>query len=251
MKLFSRKYSTGLVLSGGGVRGIAHLGVLKALVEKKIEIKIISGASAGALMGAFFSAGLAPEEILEIISHKKFYDLVRISFPRSGFFNVDGLRKVIKSHLKIERIEDLPIPMFITVTNFREGKSEYINKGSLVDYLIASAGIPMLFEVTKINNIPYIDGGVMDNLPIRPLREKCKKIIAVHTNPVVQNEEVRNPARVAERAFHLAIAADVNRKKKLADIFIEPPELQNFGLFDFKKSKEIFQIGYDTAMLLL
>ena len=75
------------------VRGIAHLGVLQALIEKNIDIDIISGASAGALAGAFFSEGYSPYEILDIFSKKKLIELIRIAIPRSGLFKTDGLKK--------------------------------------------------------------------------------------------------------------------------------------------------------------
>jgi NTE family protein len=251
MKLFSRKYSTGLALSGGAARGIAHLGVFQALNEKKIEVGIISGSSAGALAGAFFAEGFAPEEILSIISRKKFYELVSFASPRKGFFRVEGLKKILESHLKTQRIENLPIPLVVCVTNFREGRPEYLTEGPLIDSLIASASIPVLFRITTINSTPYIDGGVMDNLPIEPIRDRCRKLIAVHTNPVGRNEDPQNPVQIAERAFHLSVASGIQRKKELADIFIEPPELQDFGFLELKKSKDIFRVGYEAAIKAL
>jgi len=247
MKIFQKKFRTGLVLSGGAVRGIAHLGVLQALIEHKISINIISGASAGALAGALFSEGYSPFEILDIFSKKKFYEFVRISFPRSGFLKVDGLKKLLNKHLKTKRLEELPVPLVVSATNFREGKIEYFESGQLIDVLIASSSIPFLFEMQKIDGIPYTDGGVMDNLPIEPIRSRCRNIIAVHVNPLGQYETVKNPLQIIERTFHLAVASAIQRKKSLADLFIEPQGLTEYGLLDLRKAKTIFQIGYDSA----
>lgn len=251
MKFFQKKFRTGVVLSGGAVRGIAHLGILQALIEQNIRIDIISGASAGALAGAFFSEGFSPVEILEIFSKKKLYDLVRISIPRSGLFKVEGLKKILKKYLKTPNLEDLPIPLVVSTTNFREGKAEYFESGPLIDILMASSSIPILFEMAKINGIPYTDGGISDNLPVEPIRDRCRTIIASHVNPLGEFETIKNPIQVIERTFHLAIASEIHRKKELSDLFIEPAELKDFGLLDFRKSKTIFDIGYKTAKKLL
>ena len=251
MKFFQRKLRTGLVLSGGAIRGIAHLGVLQALIDRNIRIDIISGASAGALAGAFFSEGFSPAEILEIFSKKKLFDLVRISIPRSGLFKVEGLKKILRNYLKTPNLEDLPIPLIVSATNFSEGNAEYFESGSLIDILIASSSIPILFELTKINGVSYTDGGVTDNLPIEPIRDRCRNIIACHVNPLGEFEAHKNPIQVIERTFHLAIASEINRKKELVDLFIEPAELSSFGLLEFRKSKKIFEIGYKTAQKAL
>jgi NTE family protein len=248
MPFTTTKYKTGLVLSGGAVRGIAHLGVFQALEEKNIKIDIISGASAGALAGAFFAEGYHSMEILEIFLKKKIFEIITIAVPRTGLFKVDGLKKILRSQLRSRNIEDLPIPLIISATNFKEGKIEYFNSGPLVESLIASASIPVLFKVARINANYYIDGGIMDNLPIRVIREKCDKLIAVYTNPIGKLEKVKSLIQIAERAFHLAIASEVINKKTLADVFIEPAKLKEYGLLELRKACEIYKIGYEAAM---
>ncbi len=248
MKVVPRKYKTGLVLSGGAVRGIAHLGVLQAIEEKKINIDIIAGASAGALAGAFFSEGYHSHEILEIFLKKKIFKLMRVSVPKKGMFKVDGLKNILKSQLKTKNIEDLPKPLIISATNFLEGKVEYFDKGPLVDTLIASASIPVFFEIAKLNDGLYIDGGIMDNLPIKTIRHKCDKIIAVYANPIGKLNKAKSLIQIAERAFHLAIASEVINKKEMVDVFIEPVKLKQFGLFELRKAHEIYRIGYEAAV---
>jgi NTE family protein len=248
MQLFPRKYKTGLVLSGGAVRGIAHLGVLQAMEEKKIKIDIVAGASAGALAGAFFCEGYHSAEILDIFLTKKIFEIMRMSILRKGVFKVEGLKKILRLQLKSKSIEDLPKPLIISTTNFCEGKVEYFRKGPLVETLIASATIPVLFEIAKLNDSLYIDGGIMDNLPITAIRNDCDKIIAVYANPIGRIEKAKSLLQIAERAFHLAIASEVIHKKELADVFIEPPKLKQYGLLELRKAREIYKIGYEAAV---
>ncbi len=247
MGLFSKKERIGLALSGGAVRGFAHLGALQALDEAKVHVDIIAGTSAGSLVGAFYLDGYSPKEILEIFTAKKLYELLFLSLPKSGLLRTDGLKKLLKKHLKATKIEDLDRPMIITATDFSSGKVKYFSKGPLRESLLASAGIPVLFEVITIDSSPFIDGGVMDNLPVDPLRDKCKKLIAVHVNPIGKVDKIKGPMQVAERAFHLAIASEIQRKKELADLFIEPEDLAGFGMFDLKQAEKIYKIGYDAA----
>ncbi len=250
IKIF-KKYKTGLVLSGGAARGFAHLGVLKALEEYNMKPDIISGVSAGSIAGVLYADGYSPEEILDILMHKKISEYFRITIPKTGFFKVTGLEDILKSTLRVKTFEELKIPLIVTVTNIEIGKPEYINSGTLIDILIASSSIPILFESKKTKGTVYVDGGIMDNLPVMPILNRCQKIIGVHVNPIGKLDNITGIAHIAERSFHLAIAAEIDRKKELFDYFIEPEKLKKYGLFDVKKGKEIFQIGYEAAKEIL
>ena len=250
IKLF-KKYKTGLVLSGGAARGFAHLGVLKALEEFKIKPDIISGVSAGSIAGAFYADGYGPEEILEILTHKKITEYFRITIPKNGLFKVPGLEEILKNNLRAKSFRELKIPLVVAVTNLERGMVEYIKSGNLIDILIASSSIPILIEAKMINGAYYADGGIMDNLPVNPILKDCQKMIGVHVNPVGKMGNITGLTHFAERAFHLAVAAEIERKKSLFDYFIEPERLVKFGLLDLKKGKEIFQIGYDAAIKII
>lgn len=251
MKLFARKYRTGLVLSGGAARGIAHLGVLEAILEKKIQIDIISGVSAGSIAGALFLDGYHPREILEFFANQKIYKLIRISVPRSGFFKIEGLKKILKSNLRAKKIEDLEKPLIITVTNYLKAQVEYFSEGPLIELILASSSIPVLFEAQYLNKVPYIDGGIMDNLPVDPLANKCKKIIGVHVNPIGETNTSSGPWQVAERSFHMAIASEIKRKQEQMDLFIEPNELTKFGMMELRKAEKIYKVGYEAGITAL
>ena len=96
-------YKTGLVLSGGGLRGFAHLGAIEAMYEQNIYPDIISGVSAGAIVGVFLAAGFSPSETLSFLVEGKFMDYVKFSIPRTGVFEMDGIRKLLNNKIKVNR----------------------------------------------------------------------------------------------------------------------------------------------------
>jgi NTE family protein len=105
-----------------------------------------------------------------------------------------------------------------------------------------------LFETKHINKIPYIDGGIIDNLPVDPILDRCRKIIGVHVNPIGEINTSTNPWQVAERSFHMAVASEIRRKQALLDLFIEPKELTKFGLLELRKAEKIYKVGYDAGI---
>jgi len=108
-----------------------------------------------------------------------------------------------------------------------------------------------LFEAVSINNKEYIDGGITNNLPLAPIDGDCSTLIGVYVNHSGFRDHVKGLGNVAERAFHLAVSTDIERKKSLFDIYIEPRELANYGFFDLKKGPELYRIGYETALEML
>lgn len=247
----AHKYNIGIVLSGGAARGFTHLGVLKALEEFHMKPDIISGVSAGAIAGALYADGFTPEEILEIYTHKNFFEFIQMTVPKTGFFKPTGLRETLKKNLRASTFDQLIIPLVVTATNLLEGKSEYIREGDLVEAILASSCVPVLFETVMINNIPYIDGGVMNNMPAEPIDGVCNKLIGVYINPTGRIDQLKGMIHIAERSFHLAIASEMRTKQHLFDIFIEPPEITNYSLFDLKKAPELFEVGYRKTVEIL
>lgn len=120
-----KKYKIGIALGGGGARGFAHLGVLKALKERGIKADIISGASAGSIVGGFYADKKSPEEIFKIIKEKGFFKYTNFNIPKTGLVGLDGLEKQIDEDLSVENIEDLPIPFIAAATNLNAGEVAY------------------------------------------------------------------------------------------------------------------------------
>jgi NTE family protein len=240
---------TGLVLSGGAIRGFAHLGALQALNEQGFYPDIISGASVGAIVGAFYADGYLPAEIYELFKKTKKFEIAELAMKRNGLLEINGIEKLLKKNLRARYIENLKIPLYITLTNLNTGKVEYVNTGNLIKSVIASSSIPVLFKPVKIESQWYVDGGVTDNFPVFPLIDKCKELIGVDVYPLGTTTELKGLVNMALRSFHIGVNANLRSKQKIMDIFIEPEGLKNIGALDFSKRQEMYRMGYDEAII--
>ncbi len=234
----------GLALSGGGAKGFAHLGILKALEEYGIKPDMLSGTSAGAITGAFYGYGYKPQEIFTIVSNTGFLKSVRPAWSWTGLLSLDGFREMMLKYIPENSFEALKIPLTVAATEIRLGKVVYFSEGELVNTVIASSSIPALFNPVPVNDQVFIDGGIMDNLPVRPLIGKCDFIIGSHTNPVSQKFDIKNLREITERSLLIAINVNSGMSKSYCNVVIEPPELGNYSTLDLAKAKEIFEIGY-------
>ena len=240
------KNKVAFVLSGGGARGIAHLGAIKALNEKGIFPDYISAVSSGAVFGALYADGYSPDEILQMFinSKSKYWEL---SFPKQGLLKISKLTRTLRKNLKSTNFETLKIPLFIAATDLINAKCVYFSSGNLIRIIIASASIPVLFSPVVIDGIPYVDGGVLNNLPINPIRSLADKIIGIHVNPLSKEKEFNNLVSIAIRSFHLSIGKNVRYKSHQCDMFFEPPKLNKYSVLETSKLTEIFDIGYKYA----
>jgi NTE family protein len=239
-----KKYKIGLVLSGGGARGFAHLGVIQALNEAGIFPDVVSGTSAGAIVGALYADGYSPKEILKLTNYSNRLKYFRPTLPKDGLLHISGMIKILEENLRAKTFEELKIPLFITATDLNNGCVDYFSSGELRNVIIASSSIPVLFKPVIINKKHYVDGGVLDNLPIKPIENICRYIIGSFVNPTGYEEKVDNLISIAERTFLLSMSKEVTEKSKKFDLFIAPLELRNYKILDPTKSKELFQVGY-------
>jgi len=239
-----KKYKTGMVLSGGGARGFAHLGVLQALNETNIFPDVFSGTSAGALVGALYCDGNSPREILQIMKRQSKLDYMRPTLPRDGLLQISGVSRLLEAHLKAKKFEDLKLPLTVCATDLNNGVAVYISKGELITAVIASSSIPVLFKPVIIKEIYYVDGGVLDNLPIKPIENKCNLIIGSFVNPVGYEKSTSGLITIAVRTFMLNQAREVEEKGSKFDILIAPKELTQFGLLESERADEMFEMGY-------
>jgi len=242
-----KKYKIGLVLSGGGTRGFAHLGVIQALNEAGIFPDVISGTSAGALAGVLYADGHTPKEIQKILNSGSRLDFMRPALPREGLLQIGGVIKILKNCLHAKTFEELKIPLYVSATDLNNGKAVYFSTGDLLDPVIASASIPVLFQPVIINNICYVDGGVLDNLPIRPIKNQCKILIGSFVNPVGYMEKISGLINIAERTFMLSMSKEIIEKSKKFDLLISPLELRKYKILDPEKADELFAIGYKAT----
>jgi NTE family protein len=240
--------SIGIALSGGGARGISHLGVLKALTEFGIKPSVISGSSAGSIAGAFFAAGYPPREVLDIIKKGKFFSWANMVWRKPGIFDMHGFSEIFHRHFPSDSFEALSIPLHVAVTDIHKGETLYFSSGELTKILIASSCIPIVFEPVKHNGLTLVDGGLTNNLPVERLKGECKYIIGVNVNPISQRTENLHLRDLIDRSFHLALASTLRTKAALCDLFIEPPGLDKYGIFDVKHADDIYRRGYEHTI---
>ncbi len=242
-----KKFKTGLVLSGGGTRGFAHLGVISALYEKGIKPDVISGTSAGAIVGAFIAANKSPEEILEIFSSGTFFKYTNLHFPVDGLLKLNGLQEVIQNEIPYKNIEDLPVAFYIAVSNLNKGIVEYKNKGLLDIAVLASSSIPVVFSPVEIDGEYFVDGGLLDNIPIEPIKNDCEQIVTVNINPLERDGKFKNLIQVAVRTFYMNANANIRQIRKYSSVYIEPEGINSYDIFRLSHSKELFKLGYSSA----
>ncbi|MFD1553502.1 patatin [Putridiphycobacter roseus] len=244
------KPKIGIVLSGGGARGIAHLGILKALEEFGVQPTIISGTSAGAIAGAFYAKGFSIKEILAIVKSGKFFNFSSILIKKQGVFSMKGFENIYKQYFPKNVFSDLKIPLYVTATDIMKGEVVHFSTGNLSMSLMASSCIPVVFQPIAYKGTYFVDGGVLDNFPIDPILNKCDKVIGIYVNSIKKEVEAIHMNDILDRSFHLALNNNLGPKIKKCALFIEPPDMSQYGIFDLKKIEEIFEYGYQYGRTL-
>lgn len=234
----------GLVLSGGGARGVAHIGVLKALDEMGVKFSMVSGTSAGSIVGSLYAYGYSPDEIFTLIKSLSIFKSVRPAWTWAGLLRMDGLQELLLKHIPENSFEKLKLPLTVAATEIRKGRIEYFTSGELIPAVLSSCSIPAVFNPMSFNGGLYVDGGLFDNLPVRPIRDACDKIVGLHCNHITQEFDPNSLRTVIERSLLMAINANTLVSKALCDVYIEPPNMSKYGSFDIGKAQEIFDYGY-------
>jgi NTE family protein len=241
------KHKLGIVLSGGGARGIAHLGVIDALHDHGIEPDLVAGTSMGAIIGCFYAAGLKSDLILKEIKKEKITKFLSWSLPGDGFFDLEHMEELMEKHIGKNDFKALKKPFYISVSNLNSGKNEVVSKGPLFEFVIASASIPIVFKPRVINGKTYVDGGLQNNLPVLEVRDMCEKIIAVDVNYTGTMQKIDGMKEMAERCLRLVVETNIWKSIEACDVFIQPEETQYYSTFDFRKADEIYKMGYTST----
>lgn len=240
-------HKIGLVLSGGAARANAQIGALHALNEHGIYPSHISGASAGALIGALYCSGYSPLEILELSKSQEFLSIFKIGFLNKSLTEMTRLKTFLRKHIK-PTFKELKIPLYISVTNLNSGECEIISKGDIVDFLAATCAIPLLFRPVKIDDNLYCDGGLINNFPIEPLEKICDKIIGLNVCSHQKKSSIKGVIAITERCLQLAVWNTVKERMHKCDVIIEIDKTFEYGLFSISKAQELFDIGYQTTI---
>ncbi|GHT34209.1 hypothetical protein AGMMS49574_21280 [Bacteroidia bacterium] len=243
-----KKYRLGLALSGGGAKGFAHIGVLKMLEECRLMPDIISGTSAGSIVGVLYADGYSADKIQELFTGREFSEFAHLQIPKDGIFDSNRFCKFLKRHLRAKRFEDLKIPLVVVATDLDKGRSHEFRTGPLVDAVVASCSIPIIFSPVEINGTHYVDGGIFRNFPVSTIRDECERIIGVNVSPFIQQKYKQTLWGIAERTYHYLFRANTVEDRLKCDVLIETEDVDGYKTFDLENVATIVGVGYDAAV---
>ena len=235
----------GIVLSGGGARGVAHIGVLKALDELGIQFSIASATSAGAIIASLYAYGHKPDKIFEFARTLSILRSVRPSWARAGFFTMEGVRDMLLHAIPENDFSALKIPLIIAATEIRKGEIHYFSEGELIPAIMASCSIPAVFSPVSFQGGLFVDGGLLDNFPVFPIRDKCDFVVGSHCNQISHDFDAKSIKVMIERSLLIAIYGNTQNSRSMCDVFIEPPKMDHFRIFEIGRAQEIFDLAYN------
>lgn len=244
-------YKLGMAFSGGGVKALCHVGVLKAFDEQNQQPDILAGVSAGAVVAALYADGYSPDSIVDLFAHYSFLDVLSLDWPKGGLLSMNGFKSLLDSLLTAERFEDLALPLRVVATDLDRGLSVVFDSGSLVDALVASCSVPILFSPYVINGVNYVDGGLLQNLPAFALRQDCETLVGVSTGPMKNGPYDVTIPTIALRSYSFIFRHNATYAKAMCDVVIEPPGISRYNGSDLHAYRALFELGYAEGLTVL
>jgi NTE family protein len=275
-----KKPKIGLVLSGGGAKGFAHIGVLKVLEEAGVKIDYIGGTSMGAVIGGLYASGYNASQIDSIFQATNFNELLNDFIPRSsknfyekrndelyalvlpfnkfkigipealskGMYNYNLLSRITRNVRHIKDFNKLPIPFLCIGTNIETGEQVLLNKGNLAQAMIASSAFPSLFSPVEIDGKLLVDGGVINNYPIEEvLKLGADIIIGVDVqDDLLDRKQLKDATRILVQITNLQSIERMKRNVDKTDVYIKP-DIKDYGVVSFDKGKEIIRKGEEAT----
>lgn len=242
-----RKFKLGIALSGGGARGFAHLGALKAMNERKLYPEIISGTSAGSLAGVLYADGYSPDEIFTFFKSLSFSNFAEVSIPEGGFLKTTKIQTFLKKHLRAKTFEELKIPLKVIASDIELGESRIFSEGELIQPIVASCSVPIVFSPMEIDGHFYVDGGLFMNFPVSVIRKDCIKVIGVDVSPVIPMKYDKSLKYMIERSMNYMVGANSALERCHCDYLIESKSISQYSIFDLKHADIIYKKGYELA----
>lgn len=278
MEFVAMKKKIALVLSGGGARGLAHIGAIETLESHGYEITSIAGCSMGALIGGMYAAGKLPEvkDWVLALDRRKVLSLVDFSLSLTHLVKGDRVMEALKEIVPDVNIEDLPIPYTAVATDWNSGKEVIFDHGSLYDAIRASISIPLFLNPVRREDMLLVDGGLVNSLPLnRVVRHSgdllfginvsthdyqgellmqqfverkllSKSMPAAVMNRIMKHFEGININYVTLLMRTIAIMLEQNTRQQILisrpDLVVQVP-MKRYGVFDFDKAAAILQIG--------
>lgn len=239
-----------LVLGGGAARGAFHLGVLAYLEEKGIEINAYSGTSIGAIISCSHASGIEARKMLEIFKSDEIKKVLKFNYFKKGLIKIDEKHPILNKILPIKKIETLPKKVTINAYDTNSKKIIYFNKGDTHTLCLGSSALIPIFKPIHYKNYNLIDGGLFDNLPIKPLENKNYDKYIIDLMPRAPKGEKRNsfnPMKPLKRKLFKTRFENQTYSIQNSDVYITHPKLRHIDMFTFKGLQESFQLGYEEA----
>jgi NTE family protein len=238
-----------LVLGAGSLRGLAHIGVLKALVEAQIVPDLVVGVSAGSLVGAFFAAGFTPWQIEDIALRVSDIDIADFDFSnKRGMLAGIALQKLVNTYLRGMPIEKMKIRFGALATHLSNGNPVIFDRGNTGLAVRASCSIPGVFVPTMVNGQEMVDGGVSSPLPVKRTRAiGANFVIAVNVGTSSYKPTGTQRYETLLQSFDISSHALASQESQSADLLISP-NTSPFSSTDFSMRKEIIQAGYEAGL---
>jgi NTE family protein len=238
-----------LALGGGAARGAFHLGFLHFCEEKKIDIKAYSGSSIGSIISCSHASGISAKEQLKIFSSKDVKKALKFNYFKNGLLKIDTSNKIIKELLPISKIEDIPKPVFVNAYDLKKRELHTFNTGNTISLCLASSALIPLLRPIKYKNMYLIDGGLFDNIPIKPLENKNYEILAIdlfpkrYSNPILR----LNPIKFLKKKLFTQLYENNSYTLENTDYYIGSEHIRDFSLYTFKELEECFKLGVKEA----
>jgi NTE family protein len=205
---------------------------------------VLSGTSAGSIVGVLYASGMKPDEIFDVVSHLSIFKSVKIAWAWSGLLKMEGLQALLTKYIPDNTFESLKIPLTVAATEIRLGEIRYFSSGELSPAIISSCSIPGVFDPVHFNGRLYVDGGLLDNLPARPLRDKCDFLIGSHCNHLTAEYNEHSLKSVIERSMLITISSNTTASRATCDLVIEPPHMSRYSVFEMGRAQEIYDSAY-------
>lgn len=269
--------TVGLVLSGGGAKGYAHVGVLEELEKMGIPIDYIGGTSMGAIVGGLYASGYSAKELNKIVHEVDFEEIIyndsdrnvtpfyqkmhndkylislefdhfKLSFPKAISKGQGVINTLTKYFQRTQTFDQLAIPFLCVATDIETGKQKVFSSGYLPQIVFASGAYPTLFNPVNIDSHYYTDGGVANNFPVKEVRDAgVDIIIGVDLSEGLQKEEnLKNAASILEQIISFGIEEKSESQRKLTDVLITP-NIKGFSVIDFEKKDTLIELGRHAA----
>jgi len=247
MNRLSDQKKIGLALGGGGVLGAAHIGVLKALEEFDLSVQAITGTSIGAFVAALYAFGSSWVDISEIAREINWLDASQISLSQYGLLSNEQLGDFIAEHIGEVTFDQAVVPAAMAATDITRGEKVILDQGDVARAVMASTCIPGVYEPVEIDHRLLVDGGMVENVPLMPLRDLgADYLIGVSLTERYLEKKPENILDVLLRSYYFSIEKTTEMQTQEADLLIKP-DLGTFDLIDPGQVEELLEEGYAEA----